>query len=157
LSTEYRHILRVAGTNLDGSKQVPYGLSSINGVSINYARAIIKAAGLSETVRLGSLSDSELQKLEEIIRDPGRFGVPSWMMNRQKDRNTGENNHLIGSDLTLKKKEDITFMTNIRTWKGIRHSLGLKVRGQRTKTTGRTGRSVGVKKSQLMKKPAEGS
>jgi small subunit ribosomal protein S13 len=110
---------------------------------------------MSETMRLGNLSDSDLQRLEEIVRNPGRYGVPSWLMNRRKDRTTGENSHLIGPDLTLKKKEDITFMQNIRSWKGIRHSLGLKVRGQRTKTTGRTGRSVGVKKSELIKKPAE--
>jgi len=68
-------------------------------------------------------------------------------MNRRKDRTTGEDFHLIGPDLALQKKEDITFMQNIRTWKGIRHSLGLKVRGQRTKTTGRTGRSVGVRRT----------
>jgi small subunit ribosomal protein S13 len=155
LSTEYRHILRVAGTNLDGSKQIPYGLSTINGVSVNYARAVVKASNMSETLRLGNLSDSELQRLEEILRNPGKYGIPSWLMNRQKDRATGESFHLIDPDLTLKKKEDITFMQNIRSWKGIRHSLGLKVRGQRTKTTGRTGRSVGVKKSQLIKKPVE--
>ncbi len=153
MSTEYRHILRVAGTNLDGSKQIPYGLSAINGINVNYARAVVKAAGLSEISRLGNLSDSELQRLEEILRNPGRYGVPFWLMNRRKDRVTGENSHLVGPDLTLKKKEDITFMHNIRSWKGVRHSLGLKVRGQRTKTTGRTGRSVGVKKLQLVKKP----
>lgn len=149
LSTEYRHILRVAGTNLDGSKQIPYGLSAINGVSVNYARAVVKAAGLSETLRLGNISDSELQRLEEIVRNPGRYGIPSWLMNRRKDRATGENIHFIGPDLSLKTKEDIKFMQTIRSWKGIRHGLGLKVRGQRTKTTGRKGRSVGVRKSQL--------
>jgi small subunit ribosomal protein S13 len=41
-------------------------------------------------------------------------------------------------------------MKDIRTWKGIRHSLGLKVRGQRTRTTGRSGKAVGVKKKVLM-------
>jgi small subunit ribosomal protein S13 len=41
-------------------------------------------------------------------------------------------------------------MKNIKSWKGVRHSLGLKVRGQRTKCTGRTGRSVGVKKKLLI-------
>lgn len=155
MSTEYRQILRLAGSDLDGSKQIPYGLSAINGISVNYARAVVKAAGISENTRLGSLSDSELQKLEEIIRNPGKYGIPSWLMNRRKDRTTGNDFHIIGPDLTLKKKEDINFMQNIRSWKGIRHSLGLKVRGQRTKTTGRTGRSVGVKKSQLIKKPIE--
>jgi small subunit ribosomal protein S13 len=41
-------------------------------------------------------------------------------------------------------------MRDIRTWKGIRHSLGLKVRGQRTRTTGRKGRAVGVAKKIVM-------
>jgi len=156
LSKEYRHILRVVGTDLDGSKQIPYGLIRISGISLNFAQAVVKASGLSETARLGSLSDSELQRLEDVIRNPGKYGIPSWLMNRRKDRVMGENLHLIGPDLTLQKKEDITFMQNIRSWKGVRHSLGLKVRGQRTKTTGRTGRSVGVRKAQAVKKPAEG-
>jgi small subunit ribosomal protein S13 len=57
---------------------------------------------------------------------------------------------LIGPDATLGVKGDIDFMTDIRTWKGIRHSLGLKVRGQRTRTTGRKGRAVGVAKKVIM-------
>ena len=156
MSTEYRHILRVAGTDLDGSKQVPFGLTGISGISVNFARAAVKAAGLSETALLGSLSDSELQRLEDAIRNPGRYKIPPWLMNRRKDRTTGDNLHLIGPDLALRKKEDIVFMQNIRSWKGIRHSLGLKVRGQRTKTTGRTGRSIGVRKAQVVKKTSEG-
>jgi small subunit ribosomal protein S13 len=52
--------------------------------------------------------------------------------------------------LTLSTKTDIDFMTDIRTWKGVRHSLGLKVRGQRTRTTGRKGRAVGVAKKIVM-------
>jgi small subunit ribosomal protein S13 len=57
---------------------------------------------------------------------------------------------LIGADLALSVKTDVDFMTDIRTWKGIRHSLGLKVRGQRTRTTGRKGRAVGVAKKVIM-------
>jgi small subunit ribosomal protein S13 len=155
LSSEYRHILRVAGSDLDGSKLVPYGLIGIDGISVNFAHAVVKATGVSETARLGSLSDSDIQRLEDAIRNPSKFGIPNWLMNRRKDRTTGRDSHLIGADLSLQGKEDITFMQNIRSWKGIRHSLGLKVRGQRTKTSGRTGRSVGVRKAMLVKKPTE--
>jgi len=155
LSKEYRHILRVAGTDLDGSKQTPYGLTEISGISTSFARAVVKASGLSETARLGSLSDSELQRLEDAIRNPGKYGIPPWLMNRRKERTTGEDLHLIGPDLALQRKGDIAFMQNIRSWKGIRHSLGLKVRGQRTKTTSRTGRSIGVRKAQAVKKATE--
>ncbi|MEM2094774.1 MAG: 30S ribosomal protein S13 [Candidatus Bathyarchaeia archaeon] len=144
--SEYRHILRLAGTDLDGSRQVPYGLKKIRGVGINYARAVARAANVPETSRLGSLSDTELQRLEEVLRNPVKFGIPIWMLNRRKDLDTGLDIHLIGPDLELRTKTDIDFMKNIRSWKGIRHSLGLKVRGQRTRTTGRTGRTVGVRK-----------
>jgi small subunit ribosomal protein S13 len=72
------------------------------------------------------------------------------MFNRRKDLETGRDEHLIGPDLVLRNKADIDFMRDIRTWKGVRHSLGLKVRGQRTKTTGRKGRAVGVRKKTLI-------
>jgi small subunit ribosomal protein S13 len=153
LSSEYRHILRIAGSDLDGSKQVPYGLIGINGISMNFSHAVVKATGVSETARLGNLSDSDVQRLEDAIRNPSKYGIPNWFMNRRKDRTTGHDLHLIGPDLSLQGKADISFMLNIRSWKGIRHSLGLKVRGQRTKTSGRTGRSVGVRKALLVKKP----
>lgn len=144
--SEYRHILRLVGTDLDGSKQVPYGLKKIHGVGVNYARAVAKAANVPETSRLGNLTDAELQRLEEVLRNPTKFGIPEWVLNRRKDMETGLHVHLIGPDLELRTKTDIEFMKNIRSWKGVRHSLGLRVRGQRTKTSGRTGRSVGVKK-----------
>jgi len=73
-----------------------------------------------------------------------KFGIPNWMLNRRKDLETGKDLHLIGSDLEFRVKQDIEFMKSIKSWKGWRHSLGLKVRGQRTRTTGRTGRTVGV-------------
>ena len=44
----------------------------------------------------------------------------------------------------LKIKEDIQREMKIKSWRGVRHSLGLKVRGQRTRTTGRKGGPVGV-------------
>jgi len=54
--------------------------------------------------------------------------------------------HLLSSDLVLRTKMDIDLMKKIKSWKGYRHAYGLKVRGQRTRTTGRTGKTVGVSK-----------
>ncbi|MEM4165256.1 MAG: 30S ribosomal protein S13 [Nitrososphaerales archaeon] len=53
----------------------------------------------------------------------------------------------MGADLELAVKNDIEREKMVGSWRGIRHSLGLKVRGQRTRTTGRKGRTVGVRKS----------
>jgi len=148
--SEYRGILRFVDANLDGSKQVPYGLVKIFGIGTSYARAAAKVANISETALLGNLSDAELQRLEEVLRNPIKFGIPEWVVNRRKDMETGQSGHIIGPDLVLRTKTDVEFMKNIRCWKGIRHSLGLRVRGQRTKTSGRTGRSVGVKKKAVI-------
>ena len=95
-------------------------------------------------MRVGYLSDDVVDNIEKVIKNPIENGIPSWMVNRRKDLETGRDMHLIGSDLILATKMDIQLMKRIKSWKGIRHSLGLKVRGQRTRTTGRTGRTVGV-------------
>ncbi|MEM3670025.1 MAG: 30S ribosomal protein S13, partial [Nitrososphaerota archaeon] len=50
----------------------------------------------------------------------------------------------VGPDLELNIKENIQREMRIKSWRGVRHSLGLKVRGQRTRTTGRKGGPVGV-------------
>ena len=138
------------GTDIDGSKKVIYGISKIRGVGPNFAHAVVKAARINPDSRIGGLSEAEMTRVEDVIRDPLKHGIPVRLVNRRKDVETGRDMHLTGPDLALKIKGDIDFMKDIRTWKGIRHSLGLKVRGQRTRTTGRSGKAVGVKKKVLM-------
>ncbi|TRO52195.1 30S ribosomal protein S13 [Candidatus Bathyarchaeota archaeon] len=147
MSREFNYIVRLHGTNIDGTKMVPYALTEVKGVGIRLARSIVKQLGLDATERLGSLSDADVKKLETAIDDPASIGLPSWMLNRRKDPMTGDDLHVLASDLDLRNKDDIDLMRETRNWKGERHARGLKVRGQRTKTTGRTGRSVGVSKS----------
>src|SRR5215472_7571471 len=150
MSREFRHILRFMGTDLDGSKKVVYGISKIRGVGPNLAFAVVKAARVNPDTRIGSLSEAEIGRIEDAIKDPLKHGIPTRMFNRRKDVETGRDMHLVGPDLALGQKADIDFMKDIRSWKGIRHSLGLKVRGQRTRTTGRSGKAVGVKKKVLL-------
>jgi len=80
---------------------------------------------------------------------------PSWMVNREKDRRTGEDMHIVGTDLEITREEDINRMQKISSYKGIRHRKGKKVRGQRTKSTGRTGGEVAVKVSELQAEAEE--
>ncbi len=150
MSRELRYIVRIAGTDIDGSKKLAYGLTKIRGIGPSYSAAVIRAAELRPEMRVGMLSESEVDRLEGVIRDPASYGLPSRLFNRRKDFETGRDLHIIGPDLVLRTKADIDFMRDIRNWKGIRHSLGLKVRGQRTKTTGRKGRAVGVRKKTLI-------
>ncbi len=150
MSREFRHIVRVIGTDLDGSKKVAYGISKIRGVGPNFAHAVVRVSKVNPEARIGTLSEGEISRIEDAIRDPAKHGVPSRLLNRRKELETGRDTHLVGPDLALRIKADVDFMKDIRTWKGIRHSLGLKVRGQRTRTTGRSGKAVGVKKKVLM-------
>ena len=146
MSREFRHIVRVSGTDLDGSKKLVYGITRIRGIGPSFAAALVKAAELKPDMRVGNLTEDEVDRIEDVMADPAKYSLPGRLFNRRKDFETGRDHHLIGPDLTLRVKADIDFMREIRTWKGIRHSLGLKVRGQRTKSTGRKGRAVGVKK-----------
>ncbi len=150
MSREFRHIVRVAGTDIDGSKKIIYGITRIRGIGPSFAAAVVKAAELKPEMRVGGLTEEEVDRLEDVVADPAKYSLPSRLFNRRKDLESGRDGHMIGPDLALRTKADIDFMKEIRTWKGTRHSLGLKVRGQRTKSTGRKGRAVGVKKKEAM-------
>ncbi|HDD40628.1 MAG TPA: 30S ribosomal protein S13 [Nitrososphaeria archaeon] len=144
LVREFRPIVRFLGTDLDGSLKVPYALTAVKGIGVMLGYAITRAAGIDTEKRLGFLSDEELKKLEEVAKNPQKYGIPAWLLNRRRDPVTGKDLHLYGSDLVYTIREDIQREMRIKSWRGIRHSLGLKVRGQRTRTTGRTGTAVGV-------------
>ncbi len=145
-SQEFRYIVRIAGTDIDGRLKTAYGLAEIKGVGYNLAVAICRMLGIDPEKRIGFLTDAEIRKIESALEDPKKIGLPSWMLNRRKDYETGEDKHLIGADLIFVVRQDIEREKRIKSWRGIRHALGLKVRGQRTRTTGRTGITVGVKR-----------
>ena len=146
MSEEFRSIIRVAGTNLEGTEKVAFALTGIRGIGTRLAIMIVKAAGFDPETRLGSLSDVKIKQIEEVLENLPKYNLPSWLLNRQKDVESGNNNHLIGPNLILRTKTDVDQMKQIRSWKGFRHTHGLKVRGQRTKTTGRNKKAVGIKK-----------
>jgi small subunit ribosomal protein S13 len=99
MSREFNYIVRLHGTNIDGTKMVPYALTDVKGVGVRLARAIVKQLGLDATERLGNLGDADVKKLETAIDDPASIGLPSWMLNRQKDPMTGDDLHMLASDL----------------------------------------------------------
>lgn len=74
------------------------------------------------------------------------MGIPNWYLNRRKDNDTGSDKHLITSDLDFTISNDIEREKTVYSWRGYRHMFGLRVRGQCTRTTGRKGGAVGVKK-----------
>ena len=131
-------------TRVDGNAKVEYGLTQIRGIGRRFAQAIVIAAKINPELRIGALPEKDLNKLEEIILDPINNGIPAWMVNRCKDLREGLDLHIIGNKLEITTKRDIDRMKKIQSYKGIRHHLKLKVRGQKTKSTGRHGLVVGV-------------
>ena len=150
---EFRHIVRILGSDSAGTLKATYAISSVKGVSLSLANAVLKKAGINPDLRAGFLTENDISKIEDIIKNPAQFSVPTWLFNRRKDGETGKDMHLVTADLILRTKTDIDDAKNIRSWRGYRHAYGLKVRGQRTKTTGRSGKSLGVKKKALMARP----
>jgi small subunit ribosomal protein S13 len=141
-------------TDVDGTLKTSYALTKIKGISLSLANAILKKTEISPDKRAGFLTETEIERIEEIIKDPTKSGLPSWLLNRRKELETGKDAHLISADLVLRTKMDIEKMKEIKSWRGYRHAYGLKVRGQRTKTTGRAGKALGVKKKAIMQRPA---
>ncbi len=144
--SEYKHIVRIAGKDIDGSRKIIVGLSAVKGIGQNLAQVLIQSLKINPNIRLGFLTDKELVDIESAIRDPARVGMPDWYLNRRKDMETGRTRHLITSDLDFMISNDIEREKSVMSWRGYRHMFGLKVRGQCTRTTGRKGGAVGVKR-----------
>ena len=81
----------------------------------------------------------------EIVRNPLDYNVPEWFVNRKRDFKDNSSGQALGGALDTKLRDDLERLRKIRAHRGIRHMFGLKVRGQRTKTTNRHGRTMGVK------------
>lgn len=141
--SDFRHLVRVSGVVLDGKKDIRRALTHIKGIGYQTSRSIVNILKLSPETKLGSLDEKQIERIEDTIKNLDKY-IPSWMVNRRNDRFTGKNFHLTGSDLDLANREDINLQKKLKSYKGIRHGLGLPVRGQRTRTSFRHGPAIGV-------------
>ncbi len=139
-----RELIRISNTDIHGKNSVYIGLRRIHGVSYSFSNAVCNLLSLNKDRKIGDLSDEEIKRVEEVIKSPKQ--LPFFLYNRRKDLDTGEDIHLTTSNLKLRVEFDIKKMKRLKTYKGVRHGLGLPVRGQRTKSHFRTGSSVGVMK-----------
>ena len=149
MSSSYRHIVRIVDADLKGEDKVAYALTRIRGIGINTSFAILMSCGVDPETRVGLLQDSDIKRIEEALTTI-QTKFPRHMLNRRKDPFTGQDMHLLGSDLVIGMKSDIDLMKKMKCWKGVRHSQGLKVRGQCTRTTGRFGAAVGVARKAIL-------
>ena len=108
---------RIAGIDLPKDKRIEIGLTYIYGIGRKSAQDILASAGVNPDTRVKDLTDAEEQKLRDAITDGG---------------------YTVEGDLRRQTALDIKRLTEIGSYRGIRHRKGLPCRGQRTKTNART-------------------
>ena len=122
-----------------------------------FANTILNVLKINPNQRIGYLSPEQIKSIENVIKNPSTSSFQSWFLNRRKDVETGEDKHLITSDIAFTVRNDIEREKTSGSWRGIRHMFGLKVRGQRTRCTGRKGGAVGVAKGGKVMPAREGA
>lgn len=152
---ELKQIVRIANADLVGTRPIYNALRQIKGISYAFANAICNLLNFEKDKKVGSLTDEEVKKINYIIRNPKKYNIPNWLFNRRKDFDTGEDLHLIASDLKLRKEFDIKNLKGIKSYRGMRHAFGLPVRGQRTRAHFRKGAAIGVRRKGVKMVPKE--
>ena len=145
---EIKHLVRIANTDLDGIKPLYYALTKIKGIGYMFSNFVTSTAKVDRKKKTGLLTEEEIKRVEDVIKSPLNYNPPAWMLNRRKNVETGEDIHLVAADLDFVQDTDIKIMKKIKSYKGVRHILGLPVRGQRTRSNFRKnkGKVVGVKR-----------
>ena len=143
LGDEFSYILRMADTDMDGQKTLATALTAVRGVGPRTAIQICKNTGFDPASLAGHLSAEEQETLRGAIEGYAET-VPLWMLNRQRDLETGDELHLTGQQVSLTLEDDINRLRTMKCYRGVRHASGNKVRGQRGRSNGRGGLTLGV-------------
>ena len=118
---EFKYLVRIANTDLDGNKSVNQALRKIKGINFMYANAICEIAGIDKLQKIGNMKEHDIKKIDEAIKNSAK--IPTWLYNRKRDKTTGEDKHLISVDLSFTKDSDIQSMKKMRNYKGIIYVL----------------------------------
>lgn len=125
-------MVRIAGINLDNDKRIAIALTSIYGVGPTTSAKILTETRIDGNPKVKELSDDEVERLRAYI----------------------DKNVVVEGDARLIVSRNIKRLKDIGTYRGSRHTAGLPVRGQRTKTNNRTKRGKRVTVGSGRKKPA---
>ncbi len=114
-------------------------------MGLRLAEVACRLANVNAAEMIGNLPEPTVEGIETTL---GQLStkVPSWMVNHPREPIAGEFPHFIGPDLETRRRDDINQMRMVRSYRGVRHERGQKVRGQRTRSNGRTGMAAGVLK-----------
>ncbi|MEK6840347.1 MAG: 30S ribosomal protein S13 [Nanoarchaeota archaeon] len=145
-------LVRIHSEDIEGGMKVYAGLTKIKGVSWAIANAACKTLKIDKNRKIGSLIAEEIKKISDFLKNPQ---IPSYLLNRRKDFETGEDRHLSGSGLDLQREFDIKRLKKIKSYRGIRHASGQPVRGQRTRSHFRKNRPKGAGIRSKEKRPGK--
>ena len=145
LGEDFNYIIRLADSDVDGLTRIGMGLTSVKGVGVRTALAICEIAGIDKNKLGGHLTDAEQDKIRDAI-ESYPTEVPLWMLNRQRDIETGDELHLFSMDVSMTQDDDIARLRATKAYRGLRHAARKRVRGQRTRSNGRTGLTLGVQR-----------
>jgi small subunit ribosomal protein S13 len=134
-------LVRILGKDLRGDIKLVSALTRIDGISWAFSNALCKVNELDENKKVQDLSQEEIAKIEEFMKNPE---LPSFLLNRRKDFDSGDDQHISGSDLKLRKEFDVKRLKKIKSYRGARHNANLPSRGQRTKANFRKNRKPSV-------------
>ena len=151
---DIQYFVRIGQTDLDGTQSVERALTDMSGVGRRVARIIADRAGVDRRELLGGLDEETIDEIVDLVEGYAEE-VPEWLTNHQNDFFDGETTHEVGNDLEMTRRQDINRMKMIDSYKGVRHKRGQKVRGQRTKSTGRTEGTIGVNVEAIKEEQAE--
>ncbi|HJN31645.1 MAG: 30S ribosomal protein S13 [Candidatus Poseidoniia archaeon] len=141
--SDFKYIIRIANSDVSGEERLVNALTSIRGIGPRISNAIVQKLKLDPNKLAGKLDDKNVVDIENAIMNLNDY-VPDWLLNRQKDYDTGEDIHPVSVELKMTHDEDLNRMKKVKSYKGIRHASGHKVRGQRTYSNGRKGLALGV-------------
>ena len=141
----FRYIVRVANTDLDGTRPTALALTGVRGVGLRIAEVACRLSDVNASEMIGNLPEPTVDGLEATLGSLAQK-MPPWMVNHPHEPLVGESPHFVGPDLETRRRDDINVMKMIRSYRGVRHERGQKVRGQRTRSNGRTGMAAGVLK-----------
>ena len=149
-----RGIVRIAGKDMRGNLKLSKGLLRVRGLGHTMknvaANAIAEELSISPQEKVGKLSDEQIERIDKLLTNLGSKNIPPYLLNRRKDPDTGKDVHVIMNDLAFTQRQDIEREKKLYTWKGYRHAYGKKVRGQRTRNTGRKGMALGVMRKTIL-------
>ena len=147
-NSDFKYIIRIANSDVSGEERLANALTSIRGIGPRISNAIVQKLKLDPNKLAGKLDDKNVVDIENAIMNLNDY-VPDWLLNRQKDYDTGEDIHPVSVELKMTHDEDLNRMKKVKSYKGIRHASGHKVRGQRTYSNGRKGLALGVSRKKV--------